>query len=99
MGTKLNPIDNIAKGKLNTKQLFAVTQSIHMHILVGDLGYYDETEHIFIVDRLKDVIKYKTMQVSLLIPFKLSLLILSSLKIQRCPVNEVVRYIWKKRSL
>ena len=38
-------------------------------MLAGDLGYYDETEHIFIVDRLKDVIKYKTMQVRHLIPF------------------------------
>ena len=95
MGTKLNPIDNIVKDKLNTKQLFTVTQSIHL--LVGDLGYYDETEHIYIVDRLKDVIKYKTMQVSLLIPFKLSLLILSSLKIQRCPVNDIVQFLWKHR--
>ena len=29
----------------------------------GDLAYYDETEHIFIVDKLKDVIKFQTMQV------------------------------------
>ena len=46
-----------------------LTQSIDIHVLAGDLGYYDETEHIYIVDRLKDVIKYQTMQVGHLIPF------------------------------
>lgn len=30
----------------------------------GDLGYYDEEEYIFIVDRLKELIKYKGFQVA-----------------------------------
>lgn len=30
----------------------------------GDVGYYDEDEHFFIVDRLKNVIKFKGHQVS-----------------------------------
>nr|BAM76586.1 luciferase [Aquatica lateralis] len=30
----------------------------------GDLGYYDENEHFFIVDRLKSLIKYKGYQVA-----------------------------------
>ena len=30
----------------------------------GDIGYYDEDEHFFIVDRLKTVIKFKGHQVS-----------------------------------
>lgn len=29
----------------------------------GDVGYYDEDEDIFIVDRIKDLIKYKGYQV------------------------------------
>ena len=29
----------------------------------GDIGYYDEDEHFFIVDRLKELIKYKGFQV------------------------------------
>ncbi len=31
--------------------------------LSGDIGYYDDSEHIFIVDRIKDFIKYQSMQV------------------------------------
>ena len=30
----------------------------------GDIGYYDDSQHLFVADRLKDVIKYKDKQVN-----------------------------------
>lgn len=30
----------------------------------GDIGYYDDDEFFFIIDRLKELIKYKSGQVS-----------------------------------
>jgi 4-coumarate--CoA ligase len=34
------------------------------YLRTGDLGYYDEEGFFFIVDRLKEIIKYKGFQVS-----------------------------------
>lgn len=32
-------------------------------MLAGDIGYYDEVGYFYVVDRLKDLIKYKAYQV------------------------------------
>nr|QCB16336.1 luciferyl adenylate [Lamprigera yunnana] len=53
----------IMKGYVNnpeaTRQLIDEDGWLHS----GDIAYYDEDEHIFIVDRLKSLIKYKGYQV------------------------------------
>lgn len=33
------------------------------YLHTGDIGYYDEEKHFFIIDRLKELIKYKGFQV------------------------------------
>ena len=33
-------------------------------LLTGDIGYYDENGYFYVVDRLKELIKYKGLQVS-----------------------------------
>lgn len=33
---------------------------------IGDIGYYDEDEYFFIVDRVKEFVKYKGYQVKVI---------------------------------
>lgn len=49
----------------------------------GDIGYYDEDKHFFIVDRLKELIKYNAYQVA---PAELEALLLSNPKVKDCGV-------------
>lgn len=49
----------------------------------GDIGYYDDDKEFFIVDRLKELIKYKGFQVP---PAELEGLLLSNPKIKDCAV-------------
>ena len=35
-----------------------------MLCFAGDIGYYDENGYVFIVDRLKELIKYNAYQVA-----------------------------------
>lgn len=37
---------------------------MNLLIFLGDIGYYDSDGHYFVVDRLKEIIKYKGYQVS-----------------------------------
>ena len=68
------------------------------NFLAGDVGYYDETEHLFIVDRIKDVIKYKTMQVRIFCWHKVGLLTIpllwqnlsTSIQVSPSEIEEVI---------
>ena len=40
-----------------------VNLKLFYHFFVGDIGYYDEDCYVYIVDRIKELIKYKGFQV------------------------------------
>lgn len=73
----------IMKGYLNDT---AATRNAIDHngwLHTGDIGYYDEDKHFFIVDRLKELIKYNAYQVA---PAELEALLLSNPKVKDCCV-------------
>ncbi|KAF5305714.1 hypothetical protein FQR65_LT07611 [Abscondita terminalis] len=49
----------------------------------GDIGYYDDEEYFFVVDRIKELIKYKGFQVA---PAEIEALLLEHPKIKECAV-------------
>jgi 4-coumarate--CoA ligase len=51
------------KGYLNNEQATAATITDDGWLRTGDIGHIDEDGHLFIVDRLKELIKYKGFQV------------------------------------
>jgi len=53
----------IMKGYLNRPEATAATIDNEGWLHTGDIGYVDEDGHFFIVDRLKELIKYKGLQV------------------------------------
>jgi acyl-CoA synthetase (AMP-forming)/AMP-acid ligase II len=62
------------KGYLNRPEATAATIDQDGWLRTGDIGYADEDGHFYIVDRLKEMIKYKAMQVA---PAELEAMLLS----------------------
>ena len=50
-------------GYINNPEATAKTIDSDGWLHTGDIGHYDEDEYFFIVDRLKELIKYKGFQV------------------------------------
>ncbi|KAL9236974.1 hypothetical protein vseg_011574 [Gypsophila vaccaria] len=55
--------DQIMKGYLNDTESTAATIDSQGWLHTGDIGYVDEDDQVYIVDRVKEIIKYKGFQV------------------------------------
>jgi acyl-CoA synthetase (AMP-forming)/AMP-acid ligase II len=64
----------VMKGYLNRPDATAATITPDGWLKTGDIGYYDEDGYFYIVDRLKELIKYKAYQVA---PAELEALLLT----------------------
>ena len=64
----------VMKGYLNRPEATAATIDLEGWLHTGDIGYADEDGRFFIVDRLKELIKFKGLQVA---PAELEALLLS----------------------
>ncbi|TXG48706.1 hypothetical protein EZV62_024581 [Acer yangbiense] len=53
----------IMKGYLNDAEATAATIDVEGWLHTGDIGYVDDDEEVFIVDRVKEIIKFKGFQV------------------------------------
>ncbi|CAK8576187.1 unnamed protein product [Lathyrus sativus] len=55
---------NMMQGYYNNPEATRLTLDKEGWIHTGDLGYFDENEQLYIVDRIKELIKYKGFQVA-----------------------------------
>ena len=69
----------VMKGYINNPEATSITIDKDGWLHTGDLGYYDENKQFFVVDRLKELIKYKAFQVA---PAEIEGLLLSNPKIK-----------------
>ncbi|KAK6926165.1 AMP-dependent synthetase/ligase [Dillenia turbinata] len=53
----------IMKGYLNDPEATAITVDVEGWLHTGDIGYVDDDDEVFIVDRVKEIIKFKGFQV------------------------------------
>src|SRR5258707_11386500 len=73
----------IMKGYLNNPEATARTIDADGWLHTGDIGYADEDGHFFIVDRVKELIKYKGFQVA---PAELEAVLLTHPAVADCAV-------------
>jgi acyl-CoA synthetase (AMP-forming)/AMP-acid ligase II len=71
------------KGYLNNPEATARTVDADGWLHTGDIGYADEDGHFFIVDRVKELIKYKGFQVA---PAELEAMLLTHPAVADCAV-------------
>ncbi len=55
--------EQVMKGYLNNPEATAATMLDGGWLRTGDIGYFDNDENIYIVDRMKELIKVKGFQV------------------------------------
>jgi acyl-CoA synthetase (AMP-forming)/AMP-acid ligase II len=58
-----NPVSQVMMGYFNRPTDTAETIDSEGWLYTGDLGYYDEDGHFYVMDRLKEMIKVKGYQV------------------------------------
>ena len=76
----------IMKGYIGNEQATRHTIDKDGWLHTGDIGYYDDEGFFFITDRMKELIKYKALQVS---PTELEQIILTHPDIVEAAVNAV----------
>lgn len=73
--------NRIMKGYINDTASTNDTIDADGWLHSGDIGYYDEDKQFYVVDRLKELIKYKAYQVP---PAEIEGLLLSNPKVKDC---------------